>query len=67
MLSIRINPNSPNHHLWWNRGSWWIHATIHHPDSTKQRIRAGLQTKDITIARVRRDSFLSQTLRGGGK
>lgn len=57
-FSLRIHPSNPNHHLWWNRGTWWLHATVHLHDNTKSRTRLGLKTKDIELARKKRDLFL---------
>jgi hypothetical protein len=56
-LAIRTTEN-PNHHLWWNNGTYWVHYTEHLPDYTKRRIRRSLHTKDLGIARVLRDSLL---------
>jgi hypothetical protein len=58
-LSLRTHPCNPNHHLWWNNGTWWLHATVHRPDYTKQRLRVPLETKNIHLARGRRDSVLA--------
>lgn len=58
-FSTRIHPDNPDHHLWWNRGSWWFHGTVHLPNSTKHRWREGLETKDILTARQRRDTILA--------
>lgn len=66
VLSLRTHPHNPNHHLWWNNGTWWLHATVHRPDYTKQRLRVPLETKNIHRARTRRDNLLgawSQALR----
>ncbi len=58
-LSLRTHPRNPNHHLWWNNGTWWLHATVHRPDHTKQRLRLPLETKNIHRARVQRDTVLA--------
>jgi len=58
-LSLRTHPRNPNHHLWWNNGTWWLHATVHRPDYTKQRLRMPLETKNIHRARVLRDQVLA--------
>lgn len=58
VFSIRATPDNPDHHIWWNRCSWWFHGTVHHPDHTKQRVRRGLKTKNIRIARILRDKIL---------
>jgi hypothetical protein len=58
-LSLRINPKNPNHHLFDNHGTWWLHATLHGMDSTKQRIRKNLRTEDLDDARIMRDKLFS--------
>ena len=50
---------SPNHHLWNNRGVWWCHVTVHKPDSTAERLRFSLKTRDIEKARARRDKIFA--------
>jgi hypothetical protein len=57
-ISLRINPRNPNHHLWNNQGTWWLHCTIHLNDHTKRRLRRSLQTRDVEEARRRRDLLL---------
>ena len=59
VLSLRAHPRNPNHHLWWNNGTWWLHATVHRPDYTKQRLRVPLETKNIHRARTQRDNLLT--------
>jgi hypothetical protein len=56
---IRIRPENPNHHLWNNHGTWFLHYTMHPTPLTKERIRRSLGTKDLEIARKRRDSFFA--------
>jgi len=58
VLSLRTHTAHPNHHLWWNNGTWWLHATVHRPDYTKQRLRLPLETKNIHRARRQRDAVL---------
>ncbi|MFT5124050.1 MAG: hypothetical protein ACI9TH_000562 [Kiritimatiellia bacterium] len=58
-LAIRTDDRNPNHHLWNNNGTWFIHYTIYPTPVTKQRIRKSLHTKSLAEARVRRDSILS--------
>jgi hypothetical protein len=58
-LAIRLNPANPDHHLWNNNGTWFVHYTIHPTPLTKQRIRASLGTKNLAEARLRRDQLLS--------
>ena len=59
VLSLRTHPRNPNHHLWWNNGTWWLHATVHRPDYTKQRLRLPLETKSIHLARAQRDTLFA--------
>jgi hypothetical protein len=59
-LSIRTTAANPFHHLWNNNGTWWCHYTLHLPDHTKRRVRKSLHTNDSGIARVLRDSLLSE-------
>lgn len=65
-LSTRFQANSggPNHHLFNNNGTWFIHYTLFPDPFTKQRVRASLKTACVHEARSRRDHFLAQ-LPGG--
>ena len=56
---VRINGRNQNHHLFNNNGTWWMHWTEHLPDFTKRRVRVSLGTKDVGIARARRDAALA--------
>ena len=58
-LSVRINPENADHHLWNNHGTWWLHYTLHLPDFTTRRIRKNLRTRDLGRARVLRDELLA--------
>jgi hypothetical protein len=57
-VAIRLNPGNPDHHLWNNNGTWFVHYTTHPTPFTKQRMRASLETKDVAEARLRRDQLL---------
>jgi hypothetical protein len=57
-IVVRIGSN-PNHHLWNNNGTWWLHYTEHLPDYTKRRVRFSLYTHHVRIARIMRDFLLS--------
>ena len=57
--SLRVNTGNPNHHLWNNHGTWWLHYTLHLPDYTARRIRRSLRTNDLAEARTRRDQHLT--------
>ncbi len=56
---IRVRAENPNHHLWNNHGTWFLHYTVHPTPFTKERIRRSLGTKDVRVARERRDSFFN--------
>ncbi|MBX6326661.1 MAG: hypothetical protein IRY93_11560 [Chthoniobacterales bacterium] len=59
-LSIRLNPNNPDHHLWNNNGTWFVHYTVHRPDFTKHRVRLSLGTASRALARARRDRHFAE-------
>ena len=56
---LRVDAENPNHHLWDNHGTWFLHYTIHPTPLTKERIRRSLGTKDVKVARERRDNFFA--------
>jgi hypothetical protein len=56
---IRVRAENENHHLWNNHGTWFLHYTVHPTPFTKERIRRSLGTKDVQVARERRDSFFA--------
>lgn len=58
-LSIRVDDANPNHHLWQNHGWWWIHYVVHR-GNRKERIRRSLQTRDLDVARRRRDDLFAR-------
>lgn len=60
VLSVRVNESNPDHHIFSNNGTWWLHATVHNPDFTKQRVRLSLKTRDVAVARERRDEWLAR-------
>jgi len=57
-IALRIGSN-PNHHLWNNNGTWWLHYTEHLPDYTKRRVRLSLRTHNVNAARAIRDVLLT--------
>ena len=59
-LSVRIKPENPNHHLWNNNGTWFVHYTIFPDDYTKERIRRSLKTRSLKKAREQRDLLLAR-------
>jgi len=56
-LAIRIDADNPNHHLWNNHGTWWIHWTLDLDGLRTRRMRRSLRTRDAREARERRDAF----------
>jgi len=64
VLATRTDPSNPNHHLWLNNGTWFIHYTVHRPDFTKARVRASLKTKSLSRARRLRDRAFRSAGRG---
>lgn len=57
-LSVRTNVANPNHHLWNNNGTWWLHYTLHR-GAEKHRVRRSLGTATLDVARARRDALLT--------
>lgn len=55
--ALRVHAENPNHHLWNNHGTWFLHYTVHPTPFTKERVRRSLGTKDLPLARERRDTF----------
>lgn len=65
-LATRSGSENPDHHLWNNRGTWWCHFTLHREDYTSERVRASLRTRDVAVARQRRDELL-KSVEGAGQ
>jgi hypothetical protein len=55
VLAIRTDIENPNHHLWNNNGTWFVHYTVYPTPVTKQRVRKSLSTKCVREARSKRD------------
>lgn len=55
VLAIRTDEKNPNHHLWNNNGTWFVHYTIYPTPVTKERVRRSLKTKCVDEARRKRD------------
>ena len=62
--SVRISDENLNHHLYTNNGTWWLHYTAYPTENTSQRIRQSLKTRDVALARDRRDAVLKDLFRG---
>ncbi len=58
--SVRVRETNPNHHLWNNNGTWYLHYTLHPTALTKSRVRMSLETKDVEVARHKRDEILAR-------
>lgn len=63
-LAIRTDVENPNHHLWNNNGTWFIHYTIYPTTITKERVRKSLHTKNIEDAREKRDHIFNSLMAG---
>jgi hypothetical protein len=59
-LAARIKPGNPNHHLWNNNGTWFVHYVMYPTRFTKERVRHSLRTKSLIEARCLRDALLAQ-------
>ena len=60
VLAVRIDHSNPNHHLWNNNGTWFIHYTVHPDSLTAIRIRQSLKTASLEQARRCRDQLLAR-------
>jgi hypothetical protein len=49
--------NNPDHHLRCNHGTWTLHHTTHPTPFSTKRITRSLGTKDIEVARQKRDTY----------
>ena len=65
--AIRVSADNPNHHLWNNHGTWFLHYTVYPTPLTKDRIRRSLGTKDLAVARSRRDVFFAHSANPAAK
>lgn len=63
-LHVRIDADNPNHHLWNNHGTWWIHFTIELDGVRTKRVRRTLGTTDLLRARSLRDEILQSFSKG---
>jgi len=62
-VSTRQRCAGPNHHLWNNNGTWWLHCTLHLPDHTARRVRVSLSTRCVREARRKRDGLFDRHAR----
>ena len=61
--SIRVRMDNPDHHIWDNNGTWFIHYTLYPSAYSKKRIRRSLRTKDIACAQLRQPANHGPNLR----
>ena len=66
-IALRIDESNPNHHLWNNNGTWWLHYTICPTPVTAERVRRSLKTKCLAKARKYRDEILYKLLYEPGR
>jgi hypothetical protein len=58
-LVSKPRESKPNHHLVNNNGTWWCQLTVHHGPFSK-RLRFSLETRDLGVARERRDRLFAR-------
>lgn len=61
-VSVNIKESNPNHHIWNNNGTWYIHFIVHKEDNTAERFRKSLKTHDVEEARDKRDKILKRLM-----
>ena len=59
-LAVRVDPRNPNHHLWNNNGTWFIHYTVYPDAFTAERVRRSLKTRSLAEARHLRDQLFAE-------
>ena len=59
-LGIRVDATNPNHHLWNNNGTWYVHYTLYPTPVTAERVRRSLHTHSVDVARRRRDVLFAK-------
>lgn len=65
-LATRRTDANPNHHLWNNNGTWWVHFTLRSSTGAKKRHRISLKTPDLESARRKRDRILAAMVAQSG-
>jgi|TARA_B110001469_G_scaffold34877_1_gene35106 hypothetical protein len=58
--SVRIWATNPDHHLYNNNGTWWLHYTSYPTPETSKRIRRSLRTHIVKEAREQRDAIFAK-------
>ncbi len=54
----RTKATGPDHHIWDNNGTWWAHFSITRRRGPSKRVRLSLCTKNVDVARERRDQLM---------
>ena len=52
--------SNENHHLWRNRRTWWTAFTVLLDGHRQERIRRSRGTRDLALARMRRDAMMRE-------
>lgn len=55
---IRGKNYGPDHHIWDNNGTWWVHFSVTRQRGRSKRSRLSLHTSDRKTARLRRDQLM---------
>ncbi len=61
-IRFRGKGYNPNHNLWNNNGTWFVHVTVYPTPITKERFRRSLNTKNVAEARKHRDALFRQLM-----
>jgi len=51
----------PDHHIWNNNGTWWMHYSLERKRGRAKRVRLSLHTHKRKEARERRDAIMKAT------
>jgi hypothetical protein len=65
--SVRIWATNPDHHLYNNNGTWWVHYTAYPNPVEAKRVRRSLKTRDLATARAKRDAIFGELFYEQGK
>jgi len=66
-LVTRRTDHNPNHHIWKNNGTWWLHFTLRSTEGKSMRPAYSLKTPDLESARRKRDRILAAIQTKSGK
>jgi hypothetical protein len=54
----RTRHYGPDHHIWDNNGTWWMHFSVRRSRGPAKRMRLSLHTATRKVARERRDLLM---------